>query len=80
MWNVEGGERQAAQVSEEAIPQDSHQQRFRRVRAAMQEERQHATHRQAQVAAESIRLLAERIGPWQGGEIPRAIRLRFAFL
>ena len=74
VWSAEGGERQAAQVTEEAIPQDSHEQRFRRVRAAMQEERQHATHRQAQVAAESIRLLAERIGPWQEGEIPRAIR------
>ena len=64
VWSAEGGERQAGQVTEEATPQDSHEQRFRRVRAAMQEERQHATHRQAQVA----------IGPWQEGEIPRAIR------
>ena len=47
VWSAEGGERQAAQVSEEAMPQDSHEQRFKRVRAAMQEERQHATHRQA---------------------------------
>ena len=43
VWSAEGGEQQVAQVSEEAIPQDSHEQRFRRVRAAMQEERQHDT-------------------------------------
>ena len=46
-------------------PPDSHEHRFRRVRQAMQRERG-ALERQVEVAAEPIRRLATRVGPFDG--------------
>ena len=54
-------------------PLDSHVQRFRRVRHAVQRERG-IQRRQVEAAAESIRRLAHRVGPLNGDEIPREIR------
>ena len=56
-------------AEEEANVLDSHDQRFVRVRQSMQHER-----RCVRVAADSIRMLAERVGPVNTEEIPRAIR------
>ena len=58
----------------EFIPTGSQNARFRRVRRAMQQgqcaERHHAVH----LAAESIRLLATRVGPHPSEDIPQEIR------
>ena len=53
-------------------PLDSHVQRFRRVRQVVQRERG-IQRRQVEAAAESIRRLADRVGPHNGDEIPREI-------
>ena len=54
-------------------PPVSHERRFRRVRQAMQRDCG-ALERQVEVAAESIRRLARRVGPVDGMEIPREVR------
>ena len=58
----------------EEIP-DSHDRRFALVREAMQRERR-ATNsvRQVEAAAQSVRMLAGRVGRWNGEDIPREIR------
>ena len=52
---------------------DSHERRFMRVRQAVRRERG-VGQRQVEVAAESIRRLASRVGPTSGEGIPREIR------
>ena len=54
-------------------PPDSHELRYRRVRQAMQRERR-VQERQVEVAVESTRRLARRVGTIDGTEIPREIR------
>ena len=57
----------------EVVPSGSNA-RFMRVRRAMQQERCVERHHTVHVAAESIRLLASRVGPHDSEDIPREIR------